>query len=235
MMIELKAFEDIQELNEFLTPFPNSDDIFVAHQSWLKDHFLPLISIDLGMLNDDWRGQVVHILNQCEDIYGYVGENTAPYHSVHCSENWLAFRLTDDNRYEFLADEGFFIRSPKNSELKAKINQEYENDIDDYFAKQQEKYQKSKSHFEKHGSLIGNNAFIDNLGGGFTWGNWTEAIDPPVDIVMNLPFGSLDYDELEELPNEGIDIRYQDNPFYFIAGVPAYNYGCSGGLDCNVV
>ncbi|WP_066802445.1 hypothetical protein [Moraxella oblonga] len=56
----LPSFEDITELNEYLTPFPNIDTIFVEHQSWLKDHFLPLISIDLGMLN-----RKVCITHQC--------------------------------------------------------------------------------------------------------------------------------------------------------------------------
>ena len=131
----LPFFEDVKELNEFLTPFPKADDIFVNSQPWLKEHFLPLISIDLGMLKDEWRGQVVHVLNQCEDIFGWIGEYTAPYHSVHCSENYLAFRLTDDNRYEFLADEGFFIRSPKNNELKARENRSNKQDINIFWSK----------------------------------------------------------------------------------------------------
>ncbi|MBE9589500.1 hypothetical protein IM753_00610 [Moraxella sp. K127] len=45
----LSYFENINELNEYLTPFSDSDKLFVENQSWPKEHFLPFISIDLGM------------------------------------------------------------------------------------------------------------------------------------------------------------------------------------------
>ena len=97
----LPSFENITELNEYLTPFPNIDNIFVEHQSWLKDHFLPLISIDLGMLNDEWQGQIVHMVNPFEPVEGYIGESTHDFHNEFTGENWLAFKLTQNNQYEF--------------------------------------------------------------------------------------------------------------------------------------
>ena len=106
--------EDIQELNGYLHAFPQAEDIFVAEQSWLKEHFLPLVSIDLAVLNPDWAGQILHMVSPIEPYEGYIGDGTEQHHNEYTAPNWLAFRLTDDNRYEFLGNEGFFERSPIN-------------------------------------------------------------------------------------------------------------------------
>ena len=127
----LPLFEDVKELNEFLTPFPKADDIFVNSQPWLKEHFLPLISIDLGMLKDEWRGQVVHMVNPLEPYEGYIGECTKKHHNKFVSTNWLSFRLTDDNKYEFLADEQYFARSSNIQSTDIFDNGIYDKDFDD--------------------------------------------------------------------------------------------------------
>lgn len=225
----LPLFEDVKELNEFLKPFPSIDDIFVDNQPWLKDHFLPLISIDLGMLKDEWRGQVLHMLNPFEPFEGYIGECTHEYHNEFTGENWLAFKLTDNNQYEFLGDEGYFERSPiyQNSDVfDEEILEEYNEIIDESMTD----YQKSQEFFVKTGKLanihvskldgeIIQKNWLDNLGGDFSkvYGNWVSG-EPPKAICKKMQDGEI------------ISINYQGNPIYFIAGVPAYNYGC-GGAD----
>lgn len=99
--------EDIQELNEYLHAFPQAEDIFVAEQPWLKEHFLPLVSIDLAVLNPDWAGQTLHMVSPIEPYEGYIGDGTEQHHNEYTAPNWLAFRLTDDNRYEFWATKAF--------------------------------------------------------------------------------------------------------------------------------
>ena len=47
-------------------------------------------------------------------------------------------------------------------------------------------------------------------------GNWSSDLEMPKAF-----FGDWDDDE-------GLVISHNDNPFYFIASVPAYNYGCDG-------
>lgn len=217
-----QIYRNVKTLNGYLTPFPNIDTIFVEHQSWLKEHFLPLISIDLGMINSEWGGQVVHMINPFEPEDGVIGGWTDEFHNEFTGENWLAFRLTDNNRYEFLGDEGYFIRSPIHGD---EVNENFEKDI----AKSIKKYQAIKEFYAKNGYLADNwNAksddeterenWLESVGGELenNAGNWSSDLEMPQAF-----FGDWDDDE-------GLIISHNDNPFYFIASVPAYNYGCDG-------
>ena len=107
----MNSREEIQELNDHLQAFPKAEDIFVKEQQWLKNHFLPLMSIDLAEINPDWAGQKVYMLAPFEPYGGYIGDNTTEYHNEYTAPNWLAFRLTDDNKFEFLGKEGYFERT----------------------------------------------------------------------------------------------------------------------------
>ena len=104
----MQSREEIQELNDHLQAFPKTEDIFVKEQPWLKNHFLPLMSIDLAEINPDWAGQKVYMLCHFEPYGGYIGEGTSNYHNEYTSYNWLAFHLTDDNRFEFLGGRRIF-------------------------------------------------------------------------------------------------------------------------------
>lgn len=220
-MTALPYFTDITTPNEYLTPFPDMDTVFVAHQAWLKDHFLPLISIDLGMLNKEWQGQVVHMLNPFEPFEGYIGECTHEYHNEFIGENYIAFKLTDDNHYEFLGKEGYFERANG------------DNHHDDV-AEQIANYEKQKLFFKEYGFMADVNYpqydgkynkknLLDDLGGGFWYGNWTSCPDIPSAFSMTVQ------DDVEDgTPNEGIEISYQGNPFYYIGNVAGYNYGGFG-------
>ena len=81
--------EEIQELNDHLQAFPKAEDIFVKEQPWLKNHFLPLMSIDLAEINPEWAGQKVYMLCPFEPYGGYIGEGTSNYHNEYTSYNWL--------------------------------------------------------------------------------------------------------------------------------------------------
>ena len=58
----MQSREEIQELNDHLQAFPKAEDIFVKEQPWLKNHFLPLMSIDLAEINPDWVGSGGYII-----------------------------------------------------------------------------------------------------------------------------------------------------------------------------
>ena len=107
----MTARENIQELNDHLQAFPKAEDIFVKEQPWLKNHLLPLMSIDLAEINPEWAGQKVYMICPFEPYDGYIGNNTTEYHNEYTAPNWLAFRLTDDNKFEFLGKEGYFWRT----------------------------------------------------------------------------------------------------------------------------
>ena len=75
------AKRKIQELNDHLQAFPKAEDIFTKDQQWLKNHFLPLMSIDLAEINPDWAGKKVYMLCPSEANIGYMGGNTTEYHN----------------------------------------------------------------------------------------------------------------------------------------------------------
>ncbi|MDO4878530.1 MAG: hypothetical protein Q3966_04435 [Neisseria sp.] len=219
--------ENIQEPAGYLHPFPSAADIFAPQQPWLQEHFLPLVSIDLAVLNPDWTGQTLHMVSPIEPYEGYIGENTLQHHNEYTAPNWLAFRLTQDNRYEFLGKEGFFERSPANGYSG-------EGELEEHAAELRAQYQKSREHFAKHGFLVNpyyrepnRENLLDSLGGGFCYGNWTEGADIPSAFTLSLPPAGTRLNDLDELPDDGIEIAYKGNRFHFIAEVSAHNY-CDG-------
>lgn len=228
----LPSFENITELNEHLTPFPNIDNIFVEHQSWLKEHFLPLISIDLGILKDEWRGQVVHMINPFEPVEGYIGESTHDFHNEFTGENWLAFKLTQNNQYEFLGNEQYFAKSPKNKmeELFDKniYGEHFYQYFDDYIIQSKKNYQLAQEYFTKTNKLVNIHASNDDT---VYQEHWFDCVGGRFEdnelsnYHKNLPTAFLGQENDDD---ELLSICYNNNPFYFIAGVPAYNYGCSG-------
>lgn len=216
----IHSSEELKKLDKYFKPFPEIDKIFVENQSWLKEHFLPLISIDLGVFKDEWRGQIVHILNPIEPYEGYIGEKTKDYHNEFTGENWLAFKLTADNRYEFLGNEGYFIRTKYHNVWKDEDN----------FNKKFEDYKKCKALFQELGYLTNicwenkepSSNLLSELGGNLdnhSGMNWFDGRKTPKAFSNNLENGRGE---------DGYQILYQDNPFYLIATVPAWYYGCSG-------
>ena len=226
--------ENIQELNDHLQAFPKAEDIFPKDQQWLKKHFLPLMSIDLAEINPEWAGQKVYMLSPFEPYEVYIGYNTTEYHNEYTATNWLAFKLTDDNKFEFLGKEGFFERT-------AIHDWDFNSEEEKEFQEMQKGYEKSKANFEKYGSLINLYSpeydgklnkvnYLNRLGGDIWDGNWTTTIESdeyPKAFDMKIEIGN-------DLPNDGISITYQGNPFYFIAETASYDwYG--GGIDAIIM
>ncbi|WP_245944056.1 hypothetical protein [Kingella potus] len=230
--------ENIQELDGNLQAFPSAERVFSEKQPWLKEHFMPLISIDLAALNPEWQGRVVHMLCPFEPFECYIGEETAAHHNEFTAPNWFAFRLNEDNQYEFLGNEGYFLRTAVN-------HWDFDSEAEKYFQKMQENVYKSQENVAKFGYLVSVNYpeyngkhnicnFLDNMGGGLWYGNWTESAEMPSAFKMSLPPVGTTWDKLDELPNDGIEISYQGNPFYFIADVAGYNY-CGSGADAIIL
>lgn len=169
------------------------------------------------------------MLNPFEPLEGYIGMNTHEYHNEFTGENWFAFKLTDDNQYEFLSNEGYFERSPihQNSDI---LNEEILEGYNEIIDESMTDYQKSQEFFVKTGKLVNIHVskldgeivqknWLDNLGGDFSkfYGNWVLG-KPPKAIFKKMQDGEIE------------SIEYQGKPLYFIASVPSYNYGC-GGMD----
>ena len=230
--------EDIKQLNENLKPFPEVESVFVEGQAWLKEHLLPLISINLEELRPEWKGQVLHMINPIEPYEGYIGDGTEEFHNEFTAPNWLAFRLTEDNKYEFLGKEGFFMRTPIHH---WDFNSEEESD----FQKIRENFQKSKENVDKFGYLVNLNYpeykgkhniqnFLDSLGGEMFYGNWTSSAEEEAGMPSAFKIEVKSPDGDEELFNDGIEITYKGNPFHMIAEVAGYNY-CAIGADAIIM
>lgn len=212
--------EEISELREGLKPFP--EDIFVEEQSWLKNYLLPLISIDLGILRTNLAGTVVHLLNPTEPAEGIIGEQTTDFHNEFCGENWIAFKLTSDNRYSFLGNENYFLSSPA-----------HQNSVDKEFTEHikmvHDNYQKVKTKYQEKGQLLpwqddNPQNFLDRLGGDMWYGNWTDSSSLPSAFEMNMD------ESAEDLSNDRISISYKGNDFMYVADVAGYSY-CADGAD----
>ncbi|WP_294279828.1 hypothetical protein [uncultured Chryseobacterium sp.] len=212
--------KDIRELKEGLTPFP--ENIFVADQAWLGNYVLPLISVDLGILWPDLKGTVLHFLNPTEPYEGVIGENTTDFHTEFCTENWLAFRLTEDNQYAFLGKEEYFLSAPKHQDT-------IDADFTEHIKTIRDNYQRTKARFKMTGQLLpwqedNPQSFLDTLGGELWEGNWTFMAPVPPAFEMNVD------DSGEDLPNDGISMTYQGKEFRYVGEVSGYNY-CGEGAD----
>ena len=222
----MNSREEIQELKDHLQVFPKAEDIFVKEQPWLKNHFLPLMSIDLAEINPDWAGQKVYMICPFEPYDGYIGNNTTEYHNEYTAPNWLAFRLTDDNKFEFLGKEGYFWRTA--------IHQwDFDSEMEKEFQKMQQFYEKYKANFDKYGALVNlqnperkgklnKKNYLERLGGEIEYSNWCSTIEEE------------EYPKAFEMKIEGrkddvvFDISYQGNPFYLVAETNVFHWVGAG-------
>ncbi|WP_062062879.1 hypothetical protein [Aquimarina longa] len=213
--------EEISELQEGLTPFP--EDVFLSNQSWLKNYLLPLISIDLGLLHKNLRGTVLHILNPTEPYEGLIGEETTDFHNEFCGENWIALELTKDNKYQFLGSENYFLSAPIH---KDKTDEEFVQHVKEIH----QNYKNTKNEYKSKGRLLpwqedNPQDFLDRLGGETWYGNWTNTASIPSAFEMTVAEVSE-----KQLPNDGISISYRGKEFMYIAEVSGYSY-CGEGAD----
>ena len=226
--------ENIQELNDHLQAFPKAEDIFVKEQPWLKNHFLPLMSIDLAEINPEWAGQKVYMICPFEPYSGCIGEETSNYHNEYTSCNWLAFRLTDDDKFEFLGNEGFFKRTDIHG-------WDFNSETEKEFQKMKEKYLQNKEGFAEYGYIpsrsykdkegnIHKGNLLDRLGGEILYANWTCDVE---DGIYPKAF-DMKVQTNEDIEDTVVSISYQGNPFYFIADTASYNW-CGGYIDAIIM
>ncbi len=193
--------EKIKKLRPGLTPFP--EHVFVDDQPWLADHLLPLLSIDMGILRPELAGRVVHMLQPVGPIDGYIGDGTVEFHNEFTGPNWFALHLTEDNRYRFLGQDGYFEPYDEEYAAGAKQNQA-----------------KVRGYAKDHGRLADfprylkgkavEQNWLDILGGDFWAGNWTTEAPPPA------------FEFLYEEDTDRIELAYQGKPFFPVA--------CANGL-----
>ncbi len=222
---------ELRDLLPGLVPFPT--DVFDAEQPWLADHLLPLISIDLNILNPELAGTVVHMLCPIEPFEGYIGDGTEAHHNAFTAPNWFAFRLTDDNRYRFLGSEAYFQRAPEHGDAFTRNS-----DTEARTAEMFESYARARAYFEANGRLASHSrygkgkpiehAYLDRLGGGGEFeygGNWANGPDVPPAFRF-----ALDDIDQGNAAGEGSAISLNGKPLLSVAEVAGYNW-CAAGAD----
>ncbi|HCV96854.1 hypothetical protein D3C87_302590 [compost metagenome] len=234
---------DVRVLPPGLTPFPG--DVFATDQPWLADHLLPLIAIDLGLLRPELAGSVVTLLGPIEPYEGCLGDGTEAHHNAFTSSNWLAFELQADNRLRFLGNEGYFQRAPQNSDALP-----VDDALREHAVEMQGSHAAARAYFQQHGVLVSavdideddddderqQHAYLDNLGGPFWYGNWTDYSTIPSafrieDLAGTTQRGTLHFrNDSTHLPDDGIRITRDGEPFFHVADVASYNW-CASGAD----
>lgn len=236
---------DVRVLQPGLTPFPT--DVFAHDQAWLADHLLPLIAIDLGLLRPELAGSVATLVCPIEPYEGCIGDGTEAHHTAFTGSNWLAFELQADNRLRFLGNEGYFQRAPQHSETMP-----VDDDLREHAAEMRDSHAKARAYFQQHGHLGDylaidgdeidpdeapqQQAYLTNLGGPLWHGNWTGYSALPDAFVMEDLAGTTQRGNLRfrndstHLPDDGIRITRDGQPFFHVADVPAYHW-CASGAD----
>ena len=226
----MTAKRKIQELNDHLQVFPKAEDIFVKEQLWLKNHFFPLMSIDLAEINPDWAGQKVYMLFLLESYEFYIVKNENKYHNEYTAPNWFAFRLTDDNKFEFLGKEGYFERTA--------IHQwNFDSEKEREFQKNREEMTKNNLTIEKKEGLfqinyinydgkLFNIKLFNNLDNNIAYLNWSKKIDENT-CPRNF---HMEKEKKEKTDEMKINISYEGNPFYFITSMASHNF-CGDNVD----
>jgi hypothetical protein len=91
-----------------IRPFPDAADVFAEPVEKYARHFLPLVTIDLALLDDAGAGRF--IFAPCEPYEGQVGEwGGEEFGNALLKPDWLAFKLNDAGKYELLGDWRYFM------------------------------------------------------------------------------------------------------------------------------
>ena len=222
----MQSREEIQELNDHLQAFPKAEDIFVKEQQWLKNHFLPLMSIDLAEINPDWAGHKVYMLFLIESYECYIVKNENKYHNEYTTPNWLAFHLTNDNKFEFLGKEGYFERTTIHhwdfdSEEERKIQKNIGYIAENNFTIEKKEGLFQINYINYDGKLF-NIRLFNNLDENIAYHNWSKNFD---ENTCPKKF-HIEKEKKEKTDETKINILYKGNPFYFITSMSSHNpYG----------
>ena len=92
-----------------IRPFPDVVDVFAEPVDKHARHFLPLVTIDLALLDESWNGPI-HLIAPCEPYDGRVGEwGGEEFGNALLQPDWLAFKLSDQGKYQLLGDWRYFM------------------------------------------------------------------------------------------------------------------------------
>jgi hypothetical protein len=197
---------------EYGTPgfrvFPDPADVFVADQPELARHLHPLVSIDLSLVDDGWRGWI-HVVSPLEPHEVTLGYATTEWHSPLQRENWLGLAMEGD-RYRLTGDLRYFARATSPAELPDPWPR-FRAELEEHCQAEEASYQANRDAF-RGGQHSPHMVIIDRLGGQPDEGNWYAR------GAAAVPF-PVEYDDAGIWP-----MSPSGNRFWFVAEVPGWRY-----------
>jgi len=140
-------------MTNIIKMFPETTDVFANRIEEHSKYLFPLFSIDLCIINPEWKG-TVHMLEFNEDPYN---RETISSFNEYCSDCMIGFDIID-GKYSFKSDFNYFALSK---------------DWIEYFEKTKEEYQTTKNYYIENHKLpdyIGEPGKIyEQIGGNPEW------------------------------------------------------------------
>jgi hypothetical protein len=201
----------------FLKPFPAPNAVFADPVARYERLINPLVSIALSAVDPALSGWI-HLVSPIEPYDGCIGGDERTYWGPYLQQNWIAFRLTADDRYQLLGDFRFFGVEA----AEAEGEHDY---LEDHYDEQHRSFAAHKAAFEKTGQVCRvvpqrepiTVAALSHLGG----------TAPVINMIWeDAPGSAFTYSDEDAAP------RTRDGRLYrFIAAVPGWNYRGAGADD----
>jgi hypothetical protein len=221
------VIEDVVDAAPFLRVFPEPAEVFADPA--LAEHVLPLVSIDLAVVDPSSAGWI-HLVTPFEPPQGYLGEYTTAFHNDALSVNWLAFECEPDGRYRLAGDLRYFARA---DESFVEPWPGYLAEAHEIAGEERAAHDAARYRYGRDGALSvarrddplerdeGGKyplALVDQIGGPVGAGNWAESVP---DGWFAGGFDAIDPDDVRLVDAAG-------RPIVFVAGVPGWHYGEHG-------
>ena len=202
---------DIDVPSRTFTPFPDAVDVFWSRPETHAKYLLPAGTLSLNQLSPNWEG-LIHFVLPIEPVggFGYLAENSTPYHNYYCRPNWFAYSLRD-SKAEFHADFRYFHSAYYAAHPPLDVCRQEELAIlSSHYENAQHQFQTGRTYFRDHGALalFGRRFFARNVGGSSLGAQWANTTGFPISRYSN-----------RELP------RTEDGrDFVFVGEVEMWNY-----------
>ena len=198
----------------FLKAFPRPETVFADPVTRYERLLNPFVSIELSAIDPGLSGWI-HLVGPIEPYDGCLGGTEKKYWGPFLQQNWIAFRVTAEDRYQLLGDFRFF-------EIEAAEAEGEQGDLAEYYDQQHRSFSARKTEFTKTGqvSILRSwgepkpMAALSQLGG----------IAPVINMIWeDAPGSAFTYSDADAAP------RTRDGRLYrFIAAVPGWHYRDAG-------
>lgn len=138
----------MQQYQDLIRLFPAYEDVFYADVNLHRQHFLPLVSINLRAIRPD-RDEWLHIVSVKEFYDGRVGGSKEQYHTPFTQPDVVGFDVVD-GKFRFEADWRYF------NDYSIIQQEQYTNNFPEQeieYNMNEAMYQLKKAYFQQYGRL----------------------------------------------------------------------------------